>query len=110
MSLSLAHFPLVLPLCSCYYNKSTFLTQRTEGEARCPGFVICKLSGEGSRFLAGGSKWQEAHGCGTSAPTQGIRWACDLGAARATEESVARSLPGPVGLLVTYTSPSQPLL
>lgn len=69
LPLSLAHLPLVFPLCSCYYNKSTFLTQNTEGWAHCPCFLICRLSSEGSRFPAGGSKWQEAHGCWTPAPT-----------------------------------------
>lgn len=69
LPLSLAHLPLVFPLCSCYYNKSTFLTRNTEGWARCPCFLICWLSSEGSRFLAGGSKWQEAHGCRTPAST-----------------------------------------
>ena len=69
LPLLLAHLPLVFPLCSCYYNKSTFLTRNTEGWARCPCFLICRLSSEGSRFPAGGSKWQEAHGCRTPAST-----------------------------------------
>lgn len=81
LPLSLAPLPLVFPLCSYYYNKSTFLTQNTEGWARCPCFLICRLSSEGSRFPAGGSKWQEAIGCWTPTPTSrnllGLQfWSC----------------------------------